>query len=152
VQLSRPGGSHLPEIFLHSSLLFTFKGFFAIVRSWSFGYSVHVLCYDPSGLLVILCMCSAMTQSTSFACVCPSAWNCLPQSLHLELLSFSPLQLQKRLKMFLFPGPSTDAVCECCWLELHHDYLITLFGYITLLWAPHVFSSSVLIASEIQFC
>src|SRR6218665_687968 len=34
----------------------------------------------------------AIPQSKSFACVGPSDLNCLPQSLHLELLSLSPLQ------------------------------------------------------------
>src|SRR6218665_1593115 len=42
-QLSRRGGSHLSEIFLHSCIIFTCKGLFAVVQPWSFGYSAHFL-------------------------------------------------------------------------------------------------------------
>jgi len=60
------------------------------------------------------------------------AWNCLPQPLCLELHSLSPLQLQKRLKTFLFAGlASTDAVWERCWLEW--CYTIIWLRYITLI-------------------
>jgi len=52
----------------------------------------------------------AMAQSIALPRLAPGLGYCLPQSLRLELLSLSPLQLQKRLQTFLFAGPSTDAV------------------------------------------
>ena len=74
--------------------------------------------------------------------VCSSAWNCLPQSLCLELLSLSPLQLRKRFKTFLFADPGLIPFyrerCWCSWSLEWHYFL--LFHYITLLWTPHFFS------------
>src|SRR6218665_161686 len=47
-------------------------------------------------VLIIPRMRAAIVQSKSFAYyVGPSDWNCLPQSLHLELLSLSPIQPQR---------------------------------------------------------
>src|SRR6218665_740843 len=65
----------------------------------------------PCDLLVIPRMHSATVHSRSFVYmyVSPSAWNCVPQSVPLKLLSLSPLQLRKRLRNFMFAGPSTDA-------------------------------------------
>jgi len=57
-------------------------------------------------------------------------------TLHLEILSLSPLQLLKRLKAFMLMGLSaTDAVWESCWLEwaISLGYFIRLHKtYITL--------------------
>src|SRR6218665_1520764 len=63
------------------------------------------------GLLDIPRMRTATVQSRSFAYVGPSALNRLPESLRMELLSLSPLQLRKRLKTFLFASlASTDTI------------------------------------------
>jgi len=68
-------------------------------------------------------------------CLCwPSDWNCLPNSLHLELLSLSTLQPQSWLKTFLFASPSTDAVREHCWLEWRHIVIwLGLYGHIIII-------------------
>ena len=97
------------------------------------GNQLLFICLSSTcGLIVIPCMRYGLTQSRSFAYVGPSTWNCLPQSMHLELLSLSPLQLRKRLKTSPLSGPSTHAI----WVTLY-NYLITL------LWLSHFLSSSV---------
>src|SRR6218665_850855 len=84
----------LAVIFLHSGLFFTYKDLLAIFL----------------GLMVVPHVHSVMAQSRSFACVGPSAWNCLPQSLFLELLALSPSQFWRYLKTFLLAGAS----CRYC--------------------------------------
>ena len=61
------------------------------------------------GLLIVPRMRSATAQSKCFAYAGPSDWNCLPLSLRLELLAFSPSQFRRRLKTFLFAGSSAVA-------------------------------------------
>ena len=82
-QLPRWDGSELSEVWLHSRFIFT--GIFLLWQN---------------------------TKTLPYY-VGHSAWNCLPQSLRLELLALAPPQFWRLLKTFVF----TDIVPGrmCCW-------------------------------------
>src|SRR6218665_3575060 len=49
---------------------------------------------------------ASITRCTSFAYVATSDWNCLPHSLHLELLSLSPLHRNRNRKLLISRAPT----------------------------------------------